>query len=110
MDCIAPPHNTHTRHSPSPPTPLPRKAEGEGGRRTRSPIGSRRNESKSPDSMRSRPKLDAETANGYTPPEFPLSRTLATTSMSEVTRILSAIEQGDPHAAEQLLPLVYNEL
>src|SRR5215217_5028073 len=31
-------------------------------------------------------------------------------SMSEVTRILSAIEQGDPHAAEQLLPLVYDEL
>jgi RNA polymerase sigma factor (TIGR02999 family) len=30
--------------------------------------------------------------------------------MSEVTRILSAIEQGDPHATEQLLPLVYNEL
>ena len=30
--------------------------------------------------------------------------------MNEVTRILSAIEQGDPHAAEQLLPLVYNEL
>jgi RNA polymerase sigma factor (TIGR02999 family) len=30
--------------------------------------------------------------------------------MSEVTRILSAIEQGDPHAAEQLLPLIYNEL
>jgi RNA polymerase sigma factor (TIGR02999 family) len=30
--------------------------------------------------------------------------------MSEVTRILSAIEQGDPHAAEQLLPLVYQEL
>jgi RNA polymerase sigma factor (TIGR02999 family) len=30
--------------------------------------------------------------------------------MSEVTRILSAIEQGDPHAAEQLLPLVYNQL
>jgi RNA polymerase sigma factor (TIGR02999 family) len=31
-------------------------------------------------------------------------------SMSEVTRILSAVEQGDPHAAEQLLPLVYDEL
>jgi len=31
-------------------------------------------------------------------------------SMSEATRILSAIEQGDPHAAEQLLPLVYDEL
>jgi RNA polymerase sigma factor (TIGR02999 family) len=30
--------------------------------------------------------------------------------MSEVTRILSAIEQGDPHAAGELLPLVYDEL
>jgi RNA polymerase sigma factor (TIGR02999 family) len=30
--------------------------------------------------------------------------------MSEVTQILSAIEGGDPHAAEQLLPLVYGEL
>jgi RNA polymerase sigma factor (TIGR02999 family) len=30
--------------------------------------------------------------------------------VSEVTRILSAIEEGDPHAAEQLLPLVYDEL
>ena len=30
--------------------------------------------------------------------------------MSEVTRILGEIEHGDPHAAEQLLPLVYNEL
>jgi RNA polymerase sigma factor (TIGR02999 family) len=30
--------------------------------------------------------------------------------MSEVTHILSAIEQGDHHAAEQLLPLVYDEL
>ena len=30
--------------------------------------------------------------------------------MSEVTRILSAIEQGDPQAASQLLPLVYDEL
>lgn len=30
--------------------------------------------------------------------------------MSEVTRILSEIEQGDPSAAEQLLPLVYDEL
>jgi RNA polymerase sigma factor (TIGR02999 family) len=31
-------------------------------------------------------------------------------TMSEVTLILSAIELGDPHAAEQLLPLVYDEL
>jgi RNA polymerase sigma factor (TIGR02999 family) len=30
--------------------------------------------------------------------------------MNDVTRILSAIEQGEPHAAEQLLPLVYDEL
>ena len=30
--------------------------------------------------------------------------------MSEVTRILSAIERGDPSAADQLLPLVYEEL
>src|SRR5881392_1877980 len=30
--------------------------------------------------------------------------------MSDVTRILSAIEQGDPSAAAQLLPLVYDEL
>jgi RNA polymerase sigma factor (TIGR02999 family) len=29
---------------------------------------------------------------------------------SDVTRILSAIEQGDPQAAEQLLPFVYDEL
>src|SRR5262249_23615521 len=32
------------------------------------------------------------------------------TSMGDATRILSAIEQGDPTAAEQLLPLVYDEL
>jgi RNA polymerase sigma factor (TIGR02999 family) len=30
--------------------------------------------------------------------------------MSDVTRILDAISQGDPAAAEQLLPLVYDEL
>jgi RNA polymerase sigma factor (TIGR02999 family) len=30
--------------------------------------------------------------------------------MSEVTQILNAIEQGDPKAAGQLLPLVYDEL
>jgi hypothetical protein len=30
--------------------------------------------------------------------------------MTDVTRILSAIEQGDPSAADQLLPLVYDEL
>jgi len=30
--------------------------------------------------------------------------------ISDVTQILSAIEHGDPAAAEQLLPLIYNEL
>lgn len=30
--------------------------------------------------------------------------------MSEVTTILSAIEQGDPSAADRLLPAVYDEL
>ena len=35
---------------------------------------------------------------------------LSVKAMSEMTRILSAIEQGDPHAAEQLMPLVYQEL
>jgi len=30
--------------------------------------------------------------------------------MSDVTRILEAIDEGDPHASEQLLPLVYAEL
>jgi RNA polymerase sigma factor (TIGR02999 family) len=38
-----------------------------------------------------------------------LSRVLVR-PMNEVTRVLSAIEGGDPHAAEQLLPLVYDEL
>jgi RNA polymerase sigma factor (TIGR02999 family) len=35
---------------------------------------------------------------------------LSVPPMNEVTRILSTIEQGEPHAAEQLLPLVYDEL
>src|SRR5262245_34482296 len=30
--------------------------------------------------------------------------------MNEVTRVLSAIESGEPRAADQLLPLVYDEL
>lgn len=45
------------------------------------------------------------TADGVRPDNVVQSRI-----MSEVTRILSAIEQGDPSAAEQLLPLVYEEL
>src|ERR1051325_2791412 len=30
--------------------------------------------------------------------------------MTDVTQLLNALEQGDPHAAEELLPLVYQEL
>ena len=30
--------------------------------------------------------------------------------MADVTQILSALERGDPHAADELLPLVYDEL
>ena len=41
-----------------------------------------------------------------TPPERPSGAV----SMNDVTRILSAVEHGDPAAAEQLLPLVYDEL
>src|SRR5947208_13414025 len=46
--------------------------------------------------------------HGYTPASARL--TAPVPPMNEVTRILSAIEQGDEHAAEQLLPLVYDEL
>jgi RNA polymerase sigma factor (TIGR02999 family) len=38
------------------------------------------------------------------------SRRVSSLDVSDVTHILAAIEQGDPHAAEQLLPLVYDEL
>ena len=40
----------------------------------------------------------------------PPGRPSEAVSMNDVTRILSAIEHGDPQAAEQLLPLVYDEL
>src|SRR5947209_2612573 len=40
----------------------------------------------------------------------PRGQPIASVSMTDVTRILSAIDQGDPQAAEQLLPLVYDEL
>src|SRR5262249_47198954 len=53
--------------------------------------------------------LAAGHAVEYTPPHrSPSARVVP--PMSEVTRILSAIEQGDPTAAEPLVPLVYDEL
>src|SRR5262245_23292399 len=39
-----------------------------------------------------------------------VTRAVSFPSMSDVTRILNAIEAGDPTAADQLLPLVYGEL
>src|SRR5678815_1064673 len=44
----------------------------------------------------------------YTPFGFNASPNVP--RMTDVTRILSQIESGDPAAAEQLLPLVYDEL
>src|SRR5687767_8062300 len=38
------------------------------------------------------------------------SGSITIAAMSDVTRILSQIDSGDPAAAEQLLPLVYDEL
>jgi RNA polymerase sigma factor (TIGR02999 family) len=51
----------------------------------------------------------AENTGGYTP-NNPCTSQESVLTMSEVTRILSAIEQGDPQAAEQLLPVVYDAL
>jgi RNA polymerase sigma factor (TIGR02999 family) len=48
------------------------------------------------------PDLGKGVARGLSIPSVP--------PMNEVTRILSAIEQGEPHSAEQLLPLLYEEL
>ena len=52
------------------------------------------------------PPSDGIESRSGTPPRRPSEAV----SMNDVTRILSAIEQGDSHAAEQLLPLVYDEL
>jgi len=49
------------------------------------------------------------TVLGHKPGTLPW-RPKASVSMKDVTRILSAIEQGDPRAADELLPLVYDEL
>src|SRR4051794_36967658 len=55
--------------------------------------------------------LNPERANLQSPPsETSRIQRGRLVSMTEVTRILSAIEQGDPQAAGQLLPLVYDEL
>jgi RNA polymerase sigma factor (TIGR02999 family) len=45
------------------------------------------------------------------PPRDPVARFWSTElTVNEVTHILSALEQGDPQAADRLLPLVYDEL
>ena len=45
---------------------------------------------------------------GHNVPPGPSSRSVL--PVKDVTRILSEVEQGNPHAAAQLLPLVYDEL
>jgi len=63
------------------------------------------------DSSSTRHILASVVAGGYTRAHRILSQSQDLVQpMSDVTRILSAIEQGDPRAAEQLLPLVYGEL
>jgi RNA polymerase sigma factor (TIGR02999 family) len=59
--------------------------------------------------LRSISFLAAAGAGPYTPATSALSLN-GLSPMNDVTRILSAIEQGDPQAAAQLLPLVYDEL
>src|SRR5262245_9122976 len=54
---------------------------------------------------------DADARHGCRPEPINSGRNpFGPTRMHEVTQILSAIEQGDPHAPEQLLPLVYEAL
>jgi RNA polymerase sigma factor (TIGR02999 family) len=59
------------------------------------------------------PAFLAERVAGNSPPKllqsWALSR-IGGATMNNVTQILSQVEQGDPSAAEQLLPLVYDEL
>jgi RNA polymerase sigma factor (TIGR02999 family) len=52
----------------------------------------------------------ATVTGGWYNRQWPTFSAARADAMSEVTRILNAIEQGDSHAAEQLLPLVYDEL
>jgi RNA polymerase sigma factor (TIGR02999 family) len=52
--------------------------------------------------------MAVENATGYTTPICPSSSPVP--PLTDVTRLLAAVDQGDPHAAEQLLPLVYDEL
>ena len=55
------------------------------------------------------PTMAAPRDTLYTPANSTLNIN-AVPAMTELTHILSAIDQGDPHAADQLLPFVYDEL
>src|SRR5262249_51798984 len=54
--------------------------------------------------------LSAATGRAFAHSEVGLGRPWRRAPMTDVTRILSAIEQGESESAEQLLPLVYDEL
>src|SRR2546421_3540891 len=63
------------------------------------------------DERRGRPVRRGQAGPKFPHPVCPrLSRRVDCGGMADVTQILSAIDQGDPHAAGQLLPLVYDEL
>jgi RNA polymerase sigma factor (TIGR02999 family) len=53
---------------------------------------------------------EIQSASGYIETELFGPPNGRLSPMSEVSRILSALDAGDPHAAQQLLPLVYDEL
>lgn len=57
------------------------------------------------------PRISGHSSPIHEPVSFVANLTFDTLSgVSDVTRILEAARQGDPKAAEQLLPLVYDEL
>jgi RNA polymerase sigma factor (TIGR02999 family) len=59
---------------------------------------------------KNREAFDLTLPLGYNPSVDPSNRRWRDPLMSDVTRILTAIERGEPGAAAQLLPLVYDEL
>jgi hypothetical protein len=65
---------------------------------------------RSPRQVRHAPVNDSATRTGNWSQRPAGTSDPSISPMNDVTRILSAVEQGDPHAAEQLLPLVYDEL
>src|SRR6266404_5176184 len=97
MGCLLSPHPTLSPNARN--TGIPRslpRGGGEGGVRGAGSI------------ITGKERRDWECFSLYLP--CPILSQRAVAPMTDVTRILSAIEQGDPHAASELLPLIYDEL